>query len=174
MNKNFVIAGFIALFSLLLAACGAESESGTVGLSPGSVTFDVNVIEVKGATDGIAAPEIDPHSLSAGYKFKPPGEYDAENPEKWQVSSYMFSPSSFVVVQGDDVTLRTFVINGDEHLSWIEAPDGSRVDGTEVMMNRGRQYAVNFTADQEGYYAWRCADHDPTMSGTILALPASA
>ena len=52
-----------------------------------------------------------------------------------------------VVAQGDDVTLRTFVLNGDTHVTWLEAPDGSRVNSADVTMNRGRQYEVSFTAD---------------------------
>ncbi len=157
------------LFVLLGIALVACSTSG--GLAPQDVTFDVNVIEIKGATDGIEAPSTDPASLSAGYKFSPPGEYDADNPAKWQVSSYMFSPAAFVVGKGDSVTMRTFVLNGDNHVSWIEAPDGTRVSGTDVTMNRGRQYEVSFTADQAGFYTWKCADHSPTMSAQILVLP---
>jgi len=172
MKKTVLILSFFLLAGLAMAGCGADS--GNVGLEPNEVVFDVNIIEIKGATDGIEAPSVDPATLSSGYKFKPPGEYDAENPEKWQVSSYMYSPAAFVVGEGDDVTLRTFVLNGDNHVTWLEAPDGSRVAGTDVTMNRGRQYDVSFTADQSGYYTWKCADHSPTMSAQILVLPTEA
>ncbi len=84
----------------------------------------------------------------------------------------MYNPAAFTVSEGDSVTLRTFVLNGDNHATWLEAPDGSRVPETEVTMNRGRQYEVKFTADQAGYYTWKCADHNPTMSAQILVLPA--
>ena len=169
MKKAILIISLLLLAGVVLTACGGET--GAVGLEPKEVVFDVNVIEIKGATDGIEAPSVDPASLSTGYKFKPPGEYDSENPAKWQVSSYMFSPAAFVVGQGDEVTLRTFVLNGDNHVTWLEAPDGSRVSGTDVTMNRGRQYEVSFSADQPGYYTWKCADHSPTMSAQILVLP---
>jgi plastocyanin len=169
MKKTALIISIFFLASLAMTACGADT--GAVALEPNEVVFDVNVIEIKGATDGIEAPSVDPASLSTGYKFKPPGEYDAENSAKWQVSSYMFSPAAFVVGQEDTVTLRTFVLNGDNHVTWLEAPDGSRVPGTDVTMNRGRQYEVSFTADQPGYYTWKCADHSPTMSAQILVLP---
>jgi len=86
-----------------------------------------------------------------------------------QVSTYLFSPSALTAVQGDKVTLRFFVVNGDTHVTWLEAPDGSRVD--EVTMNRGREYTLNFTADQAGYYTMHCDNHAPTMSAQILALP---
>ncbi len=171
MSKRYLVVGLLLLV-LALVACGAESDAGTAGLSPSDVTFDVSVIEVKGATDGIEPPGVNPVDLSDGYRFKPPGEYDAENPDKWQVSTYMFSPAAVTVSQGDNVTLRTFVVNGDEHTVWLEAPDGSTA-ASEVLMNRGREYEFEFTADQAGYYTLHCDEHEPTMSATILALPAS-
>jgi len=172
MKKTALIISLFLLAGLAMTACGADT--GAVALEPNEVVFDVNIIEIKGATDGIEAPSVDPATLSTGYKFTPPGEYDAENEAKWQVSSYMYSPAAFVVGQGDAVTLRTFVLNGDNHVTWLEAPDGSRVAGTDVTMNRGRQYEVSFTADQSGYYTWKCADHSPTMSAQILVLPTEA
>jgi len=172
MKKTVLIISLFLLAGLAMTACGADT--GAVALEPTEVVFDVNIIEIKGATDGIEAPSVDPATLSTGYKFAPPGEYDAENEAKWQVSSYMYSPAAFVVGQGDAVTLRTFVLNGDNHVTWLEAPDGSRVAGTDVTMNRGRQYEVSFTADQSGYYTWKCADHSPTMSAQILVLPTEA
>jgi len=169
IKKSLTIVALLAL-GLAVAACAAAEES---SLSGEPVTIDVNVIEIKGATDGIEAPSVDPASLSTGYKFSPPGEYDADNPDKWQVSSYMFSPAELVVAQGSQVTLRTFVLNGDEHGTYLVAPDGSKVPGTDIMLNRGRQYEIEFTADQEGYYTWECANHHPTMSAKILVLPTS-
>ena len=168
MKRRLIIPGaMLILTSVVLAAC---SSDGNVGLDEAAVTFDISVIEIKGATDGIDAPSVDPTGLSDGYRYKPPGEYDADNPAKWQVSTYMFSPGALTVAQGDSVTLRTFVINGDEHTVWLEAPDGSEAK-SEVVMNRGREYEVKFTADQAGYYILHCDEHDPTMSATILALP---
>jgi plastocyanin len=169
MLKRYLTVGLLLLV-LALVACGGESDTGTVGLSPSNVTYDVSIIEIKGATDGIEAPSVDPVDLSDGYRFTPPGEYDSENPAKWQVSTYMFSPAAMTVAQGDSVVLRTFVINGDEHTVWLEAPDGSTA-ASEVVMNRGREYEFTFTADQAGYYTLHCDEHDPTMSATILSLP---
>ncbi len=166
-QKRYTLSAIVILLSLLLSSCGGAAGT---GLSGSEVTFDISVIEIKGATDGISAPDIDPQTLSAGYRFKPPGEYDADNPDKWQVSTYLFSPAEIVVVQGDTVTLRIFVINGDHHGVWLEAPDGSKVDVT-VSMERGRQYTFTFSADQAGYYTLHCDDHAPTMSAIILSLP---
>jgi plastocyanin len=115
---------------------------------------------------------VDPTTLSAGYRFTGPGDYDEENPDKWQVSSYMFSPADMTVMQGDTVTLRTFVLNGDTHAVRLLAPDGSEVGDAEVW-NRGREYNLTFTADQAGYYTLICDTHGPTMTTQILALPAS-
>ena len=166
MKKTLITSILLVLVGVVLSACGA----GGLGLEASSVTFDISIIEIKGATDGIEQPSVDPESLSTGYRFKPAGEYDADNPDKWQVSTYLFSPSALTVAVGDSVTLRTFVINGDNHTVWLEAPDGSKV-GAEVTMNRGREYNFSFDADQAGYYTLHCGDHSPTMSMTILSLP---
>ena len=165
-RKSFILCLVIAFVGSLVSACAA----GGTGLTPTSVTFDVSIIEIKGSTDGIPAPDVDPTTLSDGYRFSPPGEFDADNPAKWQVSTYLFSPSALTVSQGDKVVLRIFVINGDKHTVWLEAPDGSGAV-SEVLMNRGREYAVEFTADQVGYYTLHCDEHDPTMSIRILVLP---
>jgi len=165
MSKKVFVSAVFILIAMLATSCAGES------LAPSDVTIDVSIIEIKGATDGISAPDVDPESLSSGYRFKPPGEYDESNPDKWQVSTYLFSPSAFTVVKGDSVTLRTIVINGDEHTVWLESPDGSL--GKEIVMNRGREYTIEFTADQAGYYTLHCDEHKPTMSVQILALPGS-
>ncbi len=163
MYKKMIVVFAVFIFTALLAAgCGGSS------VAPSEVTIDISIIEIKGATDGISAPDVDPESLSSGYRFKPPGEYDENNPDKWQVSTYLFSPSAFAVLQGDTVTLRTFVVNGDEHTVWLEAPDGQNLG--ELTMNRGREYSFTFTAEQVGYYILHCDEHEPTMSLQILAL----
>jgi plastocyanin len=166
--KGVKLLSVIGTTTLLLAACGPAGA----GIAPSSVTFDVELIEIKGSTSGIAAPELDPTGLSAGYRFKPPGEYDSENPTKWEVSSYMFSPGAMSVVQGDEVALRMFGINGDEHLVWVAAPDGSVV-AEKTIINRGREVVLSFTAMQTGHYKLLCGNHAPTMQADILAIPAS-
>ncbi|MBW8011519.1 MAG: hypothetical protein FVQ83_09820 [Chloroflexi bacterium] len=185
--KKILITSVLLLFvGAILSACGGDADlearvsdlessdvpaSTGLGLDASTVTFDISIIEIKGATDGIEQPSVDPTTLSDGYRFKPAGEYDADNPDKWQVSTYLFSPSALTVAVGDSVTLRTFVINGDEHTIWLEAPDGSTVASTELTMNRGREYNISFTADQAGYYTLHCDEHEPTMSMIILSLP---
>jgi len=164
MRKHSVI--LLVLMALVLGACGDDDS---VGAEASDVTFDVEVIEIKGATDGIDPPSIDPTTLSAGYGFKPPGVYDADNPNKWQVATYLYSPGAMSVVAGDDVTLRFFGINGDSHIMWVEDPDGNKVTD-EVELNRGRELTLNFTADELGHYKIVCATHAPTMTADILSI----
>lgn len=164
MTSTKYASVLLVVASLFLASCGSDS-----GAEPTDVLFDVSIIEIKGATDGIEAPSVNPADISDGYRFKPPGEYDADNAAKWQVSTYMFSPAALSVNKGDTVTLRTFVVNGDEHTVWVEAPDGSTVV-PEIIMNRGREYDVTFTASLAGYYTLHCDEHEPTMSAQILSI----
>lgn len=153
----------IVIGALALAACGSS------GAAPSDVTFDVELIEVKGATDGIPAPEPDPASLSTGYGYKAPGDYDADNPDKWQVATYMFAPAAISVVQGDEVTFRLFGVNGDHHAMSLVGPDGSTVVDS-FDMSRGQEKLVTFTADQLGHYKLICSTHSPTMTADILSL----
>ncbi len=162
-HTRLVLGIAVVAMSFGLVACGGLDAEGT------DVTFDVEAIEIKGATDGIAPPSVDPTTLSAGYRFKAPGDYDPDNPDKWQVSTYMFSPAAMSVVKGDDVTLRLFGVNGDEHTIWVEAPDGSVVVQS-TRLNRGREISLNFTADQVGHYKLLCGNHAPTMTADILAV----
>jgi plastocyanin len=155
----------LAVVGLILLACGETSS-----VTPGEVTFDVELIEVKGATDKLAAPETDPSSLSSGYGYTAPGEFNTENPSQWQVATYMYSPGAMSVIQGDAVTLRFFGVNGDEHTMFVQSPDGSTVVDA-FTVNRGREETVNFTASQAGHYKIFCSTHTPTMTADILSIP---
>ena len=160
--KSIIV--LVAFAALAVAACSAADAA-----DPSDVTFDVELVEIKGATDGIPPPEVDPSSLSTGYGYKPPGEYDADNLNKWQVATYMFSPAAMSVVQGDAVTLRFFGVNGDHHGISLVAPDGSTVVD-HFDMSRGREGLLTFSADQVGHYKLICANHFPTMTADILSL----
>ncbi len=169
MNRKNLMLGLLLAVSVLIVAGCSQSQSPSI--SPSNVTFDIELIEIKGATDGISAPDVDPVSLSQGYRYKAPGEYDEGNPDKWQVSTYMFSPGAASVFQNDTVTLRMFGVNGDEHVLVVQAPDGSTVASGTV--NRGREVEFTFDADLAGYYTLICANHAPTMQTPIQVVPVS-
>jgi plastocyanin len=162
MRLKYLIT-MLAISALVVAACSSGS-----GAEPGDVLFDVELIEVKGATDGIPTPDVDPTTLSQGYGYEAPGDYDADNPAKFQVATYMFAPGAMTVAKGDNVTLRMFGVNGDEHLIHVEAPDGSTVVDA-FMANRGREYSVSFVANQTGHYKLICTTHGPTMTADIFS-----
>ena len=166
MKPRILVSVFL-LSVFFLGACSSPEA----GLKPSDVTFDVSLIEIKGSTttDKLEAPDVDPHSQSLGYGYAAPGDFDSANPASWQVSTYLFSPSALTAVKGDTITLRLFVVNGNAHTVWLEAPDGTKVQ--EVTMNRGREYTMGFTADQAGYYTLLCETHGPTMQAKILVLP---
>lgn len=162
-RKKYIVIAILILTLLGISACSGG------GVEPGEVTFDLSVIEIKGSTDGIEPPEVNPEGLSSGYRFTPPGEFDESNPNKWQVSTYLFSPSAMTANLGDLINLRMFVVNGDIHATKLLAPDGSEVEN--FVMNRGREYQISFDADQAGYYSLVCDNHGPTMEAKILVKP---
>lgn len=159
---------FLAMGALVLPLApgvGAEERDGMTH------TIFATAYEVKGATtsDKLAPPSDNPADLSKGYGFKGPGSADATAPKKWEVSSYMFNPGAVSVRQGDEVVLTVFVVNGDEHETWIAAPDGS-LAVPKTMWHRGREYRVRFRADQVGAYQLLCSSHAPTMVLSFLVL----
>jgi plastocyanin len=162
MSKAPFVSGTWVALLVMAAGFGQPALAGRV-------TFDVSLIEIKGSTDQVPAPGTDPGTLSAGYRYKAPGKADPNNPGKWEVSTYLFSPGAMTAVEGDEVSLRMFVVNGDVHSVWLEGPDGSAVRDV-VKMHRGNEYSMTFTASKPGYYTLRCNEHAPTMSATILVL----
>lgn len=135
-------------------------------------TIFVTALEVKGGTtaEKLAPPSVNPKDLSKGYEFKPPGEADKSNPQRWEVSSYRFDPGFVTVRQGDTVNLTVFVVNGDEHEVRITDPDGREVV-PKTIWNRGREYRVSFVAKKAGSYHLACSNHAPTMAVTFSVLP---
>ncbi len=139
---------------------------------PTTHTIFMTLMEVKGATtaDKLAPPPVDPRDLSKGYEFKGPGQADKSAPQRWEVSSYLFSPGYLTVRQGDSVALTVFVVNGDEHEVWVTAPDGGKVV-PNAKWNRGREYRIQFLAEKSGTYQLVCSNHAPSMLATFLVLP---
>lgn len=140
--------------------------------APTTHTIFMTGMEVKGATtiDKLAPPPVSPVDLSKGYGFKGPGEADKQNPKRWEVASYVFTPGAVTARQGDTVKLTVFMVNGDEHEVWVADPDGREVVSKRIW-NRGREYEVSFVAEKAGTYKLVCSDHAPSMIATFLVLP---
>ncbi len=177
MDQIIVCRAGKGLSLLILAAAMLLGLSLSPGLSlaqAGTATHNIfmTAMEVKGATsvDKLTPPAVNPKDLSKGYGFKAPGEVNRRNPQKWQVASYMFSPSFVTVHQGDTAKLTVFIVNGDEHEVWIAAPDGQRVVAPKKW-NRGREYNVEFVAENTGTYQLVCSEHAPSMITTFFVLP---
>ena len=152
----------------------AEVEAALVALLPPPTNhlIEVTAFEVKGSTSAndLAPPDVDPSTLSAGFGYKAPGDYDLDNPDKWQVASYMWTPGQMVARQGDTLGLHVFVLNGNTHETWIEDPDGNIVSNV-VVMNRGREYDFSVSLEKAGVYRLICSTHAPTMTAEIVVLP---
>jgi plastocyanin len=167
LKLSGIHAGLLLLLVLLLPGQVLGQTAG-----PTTHTIFMTAVEVKGGTtaDKLAPPPVNPKDLSKGYEFKPPGEADKSNPQRWEVSSYRFDPGFVAVRQGDTLKLTAFVVNGDEHHVRVNDPDGREVIA-ETKWNRGREYQLSFVAKKLGTYYLTCSDHAPTMAATILVLP---
>lgn len=169
---SLIVAAFIAV-ALVAAISGVASAQLARPSVPASErTFYVTGLEYKGSTStkDLAAPTVDPKTLSDGYRYKKPGEADSADATKWEVSTYRWEPGFMQVLLGDKVDLVGFIVNGDKHTVWVEDPSGQNVTG-EQLWNRGREYRVSFVAEKLGYYQLHCDEHDPTMTAYILVLP---
>lgn len=183
--RYILFGGAAVLVAMAAVACSTdvtplESRVGVVEdrvaklvPSKGVKQFFLTGVEWKGTTsaDELAAPSVDPKTLSEGYGFKGPGILDPSNPEKWQVATYTWTPGSMVAYQGDTVELTAFIVNGDHHNVRLVAPDGTEIEAME--MNRGREYKLAFEASRAGIYRLVCDTHAPTMTANITVLPTS-
>lgn len=158
-----------------IAGLQADVDALDSPASVGSVdrVIEVTAFEVKGTTntDDLAAPDVDPKTLSAGFGYNAPG-FDDDSPNNWRVASYMWTPGNMVAFQGDSIDLHTFVLNGNFHNVWVEAPDGTKVVD-DIEMNRGRTYNLEFDATEAGVYKLVCSTHGPTMTAEIVVIPQS-
>lgn len=145
---------------------------GALSVAPAERLFEVTAIELKGATSTskLAPPEKNPKDISDAFGFDPPGVFDKADPTRWQVSAYVWTPGAMMAYAGDKLKLEIFVVNGDEHATHIEDPDGKEIV-KEQKQNRGRLYTIDFTAAKPGLYKLICTNHDPTMTANILVLP---
>jgi plastocyanin len=165
MRTSLVIAAFVTMVA-------ASMDTAAQDRARTAHTIFLSVVEIKGGTtvDKLTPPAVNPKDISKGYEFKGPGAADKTNPQRWEVSSYLFSPSHVTVRQEDEVVVTAFVVNGDEHEVWVNAPDGSRVV-PKTTWQRGREYRLAFVAGQPGAYQLLCSNHAPSMVATFYALP---
>ncbi len=166
MKKIIVALGFGVIVLTLVAGCAG----GAAKVPSGERVFKINALEIKGGTDGISPPTVNPETLGKTFGYWPPGTVDSSKPDKWQVSSYFFSPGAMTVFQGDRVKLVLFVVNGDVHKDSIIDPDG-KIVVAETEHNRGRLYEITFNAEKVGMYQLRCAEHKEHMTAVITVLP---
>jgi plastocyanin len=157
---------FLAAFAVLIGGSASGGAQSAV-----RHTIFMSLVEIKGATtvDKLAPPTVQAKDLSKGYDFKGPGS-DKASPQRWEVSSYAFTPAWATVRQGDEVDLTAFVVNGDEHEISINDPSGAVVV-PKAKWQRGREYQIRFVAAKPGAYHLLCSSHAPSMTATFYVLP---
>lgn len=156
MTRRTVLLGFVALLLLGAAAC-----STTGSLEANTRDIYMAAVEPKGTTTVDKEP-FPTTALPAGdgYGLKAPNEKG-----EWTIETYMWSPGSITVTEGDRVRLHIVGINGAIHPSTISGYDiGFRV-------KRGEVTTVEFVADKSGIFDIRCDIHQPSMTGTLVVLP---
>jgi heme/copper-type cytochrome/quinol oxidase subunit 2 len=160
--KHVTRAPLLALVALAVIGLSACAGTAAAKLQPGERTVYLTAIEPKGSTtvDKEPFPEA---SLPAGggYGLKPPDDTGT-----WQVETYVWLPSEITVIEGDKVTLQVLGVNGSIH--------PARIEGYDVAFEakRGQVTTVTFTADKAGVFKILCDVHQPTMTGTLIVLPA--
>ncbi len=162
--RNVVLAGAgasIGLVALLSAACGG-SEGAEASIPGGPRTIYLTAMEFKGSTEvSKEAFPADKLPEGGGYGLKAP----TGDPAKWEVNSYAWSPGSFVVAEGDEVTLKIVGTNGAAHVANVQG----HVE--KFTVERGKLTTVSFTAGKPGIYNVVCNTHAPNMTGQMVVLP---
>jgi plastocyanin len=146
-----------------------EPDSSTVPISVQGEqrTIYINLIEPKGGTNVKNEP-YPATELPAGKEGTPGGLAIKEPDEtgRWQVSAYVFDPSTVVVYQGDEVTLNFFGINGKEHSIHID-----EYIKHHFTIHRGELVSKTFVASEPGIFKMHCQEHEPNMVGQLIVLP---
>ncbi len=174
MTKGFtsiaVAAIAISIIALVLALSsnsGIDSASNPISVQGEQRTIYINLIEPKGGTNVDDEP-YPATTLPKGMEGTP-GGYGIKEPDdsgRWQVSAYMFEPSTIVVNQGDEVTLNFFGVNGKEHSIHID-----KYIENHFTMKRGELVSKTFVASESGIFQIHCQEHEPNMVGQLVVLP---
>lgn len=179
--SRWILLAAVAAAALILLA--VPRLPGLAAAPAAERTFYVTVHEPRGGTTALPPPVVNPETLSKGYVFHPVG-FDPARPTRWDVESYIYAPAMLVANEGDRVTLKIFVVNGDKHDTTIVDPAGrptsARVsvpgevtptDATAFDTQRGRETSVSFRLARAGMYEVRCVTHSPNMTLYLFALP---
>ncbi len=179
-RRGLLLLPLLLVIALTASACATgvseervaalESQIGKVSEPTKERHFYITAAEIKGYTSGIGPPLVNPKDLSDGYGFYPAGTVDPERPKRWGVGAYFWMPASMIAYQGDTVSLTLFIVNGNDHETWIEDPSGNPAV-QETDMHRGREYKMSFTASRAGTYKLICNEHGESMTGYIQVLP---
>ncbi|MFQ5975571.1 MAG: hypothetical protein ACE5J5_04575 [Candidatus Hydrothermarchaeales archaeon] len=158
-----ILVAAVVIAVVISAGIAAISKPAEVAkpamAAPQTRVIYVTAIEIKGATtkQELSAPTSNPSDVGKGY-----GGVKWLSDDKWQVASYIWTPRTIVVNQGDFVRLVYFGVNGNEHKTTIEGY------ADEFVLNRGRFVEVEFTADKAGIFRITCANHKPNMNGQLV------
>ncbi len=161
-SKLIAVVALALSAAALSAACTSATPT-AAAQQPMKRTLYMAAVEPKGST----SVEKEPFPTAAlpqngGYILKVPNKDGV-----WETSTYRWIPSTFVVNQGDEVTLEIVGVNGKEHPSVIE--------GYNVSFNvlRGQVTRTTFKADKAGIFNIVCGAHLPTMTGQLVVMPRS-
>jgi plastocyanin len=158
-SRRLIAAAAVTATVGALAAFGPWARSGEA--QPTERRIFMAAIEPRGSAsveqEAFPAAEL---PKGGGYILRSP-----EGDGRWEVSTYRYTPGSFVVHEGDSVTLEIVGINGREHPSVVE--------GLNVSFNvkRGQLTEVSFRAERAGIYQIVCQVHRPSMTAQMVVLP---
>jgi plastocyanin len=150
--KLWISALAVAAAGILLMPTNAAAEKRVFTIAAVEPKGGATVDKEPFSTDGLPG--------GGGYVLNKP---DANN--RWEVSTYLWTPGQIIVNQGDEVTLEFVGINGAAHPTSIKGFDKSFV------LKRGTVTRVSFVADKPGVFPIECHTHRPSMTAEIIVLP---
>jgi hypothetical protein len=160
ITRQLRLAVGLVVVGAIVSAC-ASTEAPK--LTAGERTIYLAAIEPKGSTTVDKEPfPADPLPPGGGYALK-----DPDDTGTWTVETYRWLPGEITVVEGDKVTLEILGVNGDSHPTVLEGYD------LAFDVKRGQLTNVTFVADKPGIFRFVCSVHTPSMTGTLVVLPAS-
>lgn len=143
---------------VVVAACTPAGAK----IAVGERTIYLAAIEPKGSTTADKEPfPAEALPGGGGYILKEPDDTGT-----WVVETYRWLPSEITAIEGEKITLEILGVNGSAHPSTLEGYD------LTFDVKRGQLTTVTFTADKVGVFRFICSAHGPSMTGTLVVLPA--